>query len=493
MQVKLKYLLFVLFILSMIAFMGCRVGEDGYTPPVRPLEISGITPGEVLSHTSFVLNVTGQGFNENSVIVFNEQPVETNYVNTQMLNAAIDADRTAFSPDLFKVDIPVWVINRDGASGATLAESAHLSLTVWPMPEFSDPIPVYQIPSEVTGISYFQLVVDESNRFFLTWRETTRSPDYVPSYASKLCMSTDGGSTWGAPLDIPTAKTFFSRDGGLYLFPHDEAMEDGQLKFYRSGDNGLTWNTESIADLRPEHTFNGYRVCMDGTGRFILVYAQTNKYDRVRLTTLHSSDSGRTWEMKGESFSSYSPDDDNYAYGYHLDWMVVNDTGGVVLGAVYDSVMPVAISRVYRSSDGGDTFEECTVGLADRNILSFGGGYLTPDGKLYAAYEDNYSYRVYQLAFFRGGGLSEQTENLHFLDNRYSMGNMVMDTDGNMYVSWSIFISRSINGGDEWSTPMELAPGYFGWNSAAFDNKQNLHIARLTDEYNIILIRSGGT
>lgn len=490
MLVKSTVSIFVLLVISMIAFYGCRVDEDGYTPPEMPLEISMVSPGEVISHTSFVLTVTGQGFNEDSVIVFNQQPVETHYVKNREVNAVIAADLTAFSPDLFKVDVPVWVINKNPFTGETLAESSHLSLTVWPMPEFSDPIPVYQVPSGVDNVSHCRLVVDERNRFFLFWRETVRSPDYVPSYATKLSISTDGGLTWGAPLDIPVTQTFFARNDRLFVFPRDEAMDDGRLKYYSSMDNGLTWDAGQIADLREGQVFNGYRVCMDGTGRFVLVYAQTNIYDRVRLTTLHSSNWGRTWEKKGESFSPFYPDDNSYLYGYHLDWMVVNDTGGVVLGVVYDAPIPVVVSRVYRSSDGGDTFVECTGGLAERNISVFGGGYLTPEGTLYTAYTDNYSYRVYQLAFFRGGGLGDETGNLFFFDDMYSFGNMVMDTHGNMYMVWAFYISRSIDGGDVWSSPVELAPGAYGKNSAAFDNGGNLHIVRLTDEKEIFLIRS---
>ncbi|MCP5103974.1 MAG: exo-alpha-sialidase [bacterium] len=490
MRTQLKFLFHVLLILFMIAFNGCRM-KNGYTPPEMPLEISGITPAEIISHTTFVLNVIGQGFNENSVIMFNGQPMVTHYINQQAVRADIEAALTAFPLDLLKAEVPVWVINKNPSTGETPVESSRLSLTVWPMPKFSDPVSVYMAPTEVDHVSQCRLVLGENNRLFLLWRETTRSPDYVPSYATKLCVSSDGGQTWAAAIDIPVTQTIFYRDGSLFVFPDNEAMNDGWLKYHYSPDNGITWNDVLIDDLRADQAFNGYQVCMDGTGRFILVYAQTNKYDRVRLTTLHSADGGGTWELKGENFSPLYPEENSYVYGYHLDWMTANDTGGIVLGCVYDSTIPVAVSRVYKSSDGGDTFAECSGGLGERNISSFGGGFLTPRGKLYAAYGDNFSYRVHRLAFFRGGDLGEQTGKLHFFDDNYSMGDMAVDSDGNMYVVWAFYISRSIDGGEEWSSPLEPASGYFGLiNSAVFDNQQNLHIARITEEKEIIVISS---
>jgi hypothetical protein len=492
MKVFVHVFLIVFIISSMTAFHGCRLGKDGDTPPMAVLGISGVSPGEVLSHTSFIVVVSGQGFNEHSVIVFNEQPVETNYLNPQTLNATIDADRTAFSLDPAKVEVPVWVINRDPVTGGTLAESGRLTLTVWSMPAFSAPKALYQIPPGITDtfISHLQLKVDEDNRFFLLWRETTYDENYWPSLKTKLLISSDGGETWGNILEIPVTQALFSRNGVLYIFPHNDAMADERMKYYYSLDNGLTWETVVIADLRSGQEFNGYQVCMDGNGRFILVYAQTNKYDRVRLTTMHSTKSGRTWNKIGESVTPYYPNEEDYLYGFHLDWMVVNDAGGMVLGVLYDSKIPVAFSRVYKSSDAGEHITEYTSGLAERTIYNFGGGYLSPEGTLFAAFTDNVWYRLFETAFFRGGGMGEQTANLLFFDSGYGLHNMVRDTDGNMYVFDGLFISRSIDGGDEWSTPLELAPDYAGTGSAAFDNQWNLHLARFTDKKEVILIRS---
>lgn len=482
MRVLLKCLLPVLLILSMIASSGCRIKEEDNIP----LEILEIFPTEVVSHTSILLNVTGKGFNENSVIFFNSQPVDTDYVTDRVLKAKIDASRTAFSLDFLKVEVPVWVINKDPSSGGILAESSHFTVTVWPMPEFSDPKSIYLVPPEVELISNFQLMVDENNRFLLVWREVTGLWGVDASYVKKLCISRDGGETWENPREIPDSKTLFSRDNQLLAFPYNEAMADGWLKYYYSADNGTTWATRMIRQLRSNQEFDGYQVCLDGTGRFILVYGQTNKYDRVRLTTLHSSDLGQTWDLKGENFTPLYPKDSSYVYDYRLNWMVVNDTGGVLLGVMYKNIIPVVVSRVYKSTDGGETFEELHSGLSERNIHWLS-GYLTPQGTLYALCEDNYSYRVHNLAFFRGSGFGEQTEKLFIFHTEYGgssdpWANIVMDTEGNMYVFWNASIYRSIDGGDQWTSPLTTIFPCLGDSSPAFDNRQNLHIAYACDK-----------
>jgi hypothetical protein len=108
--------------------------------------------------------------------------------------------------------------------------------------------------------------------------------------------------------------------------------------------------------------------------------------------------------------------------------------------------------------------------------------------------EDNYSYRVHNLAFFRGSGFGEQTEKVFIFQTEYGgsrdpWANIVMDTEGNMYVARGTSIYRSIDGGDQWTSPLTTIFPCLGDSSPAFDNRQNLHIANICDK-EILLISS---
>lgn len=490
MNIKKIYVVHVLLIISLIGFSGCKIGGDGNNNTGITLKITAISPGDVLSHTAFLLVVTGQGFNRQSVIVFDNKEVETQWVSSNKISAEITADLTVFSLDQPQTEIPVYVIDKNPGTGSSTAESNHLSLTIKHLPEFSEPEAIYQVPAEVVGISHLQLTIDENNTFFLLWRESSYRDDFVPVFESKLGVSRDGGQTWEPSLKLPATQSLFSWKRDLFLFPNDDAMEDGNLKFYLSGNNGTTWETRLIDELNKEQTFCGYQVSMDKSGIFILVYGQIDNFGQVHLTILQSSNQGNTWEKNGEHESPFDPSGDGYVYGYHLDWMVTNQYGGIVFGALYDSIIPVAISRVYKSSNRGAALEESSGGLARRNLLYFENGILRPDGTLLALYCDNDYYRVYELTFFRGDDLGTNDGLFHVLDKYYSSGDMVVDKDGNIYIAWSIYVSRSISDGDQWTVPLELAAETFGKNTVALDVYRNLFIVRNSDEKEIILIHS---
>lgn len=492
MQGTAKKIIYVCLVFLAVSFGACqKISNDG-TGHIKRLEIFSISPTKVLSHLPFLLKVTGQGFDKNSMIVFYGSEVPTDNVAPGELIAEIPADMVSFPLDQPDLNVAVWVVAKDPSTGNTLTESSHLYLLVRSMPEFSEPRSIYQIRAEYDNIYNCKLLIDTNDIFYLVWKEVAWWLD--GSEVTKLGISTDGGQTWNTAREIPPHESFFAREGKLFAFPgEDNVTLDAQLKYYYSSDGGSSWETGIVGSLDQEKEFGGYKVCMDANGKFTLVYGQVGADGFVRLTTLVSPDSGGTWEVKGESVTPADMGID-WLYGFHLHWLTANTAGGVTLGCTYDSIIPNAESRVYMSTDGGAGFLEFTGGLSERNILYFYGGYLSEQGTLYTVYCDNEYYRVYNTAFFRGENFGSQTAKLQVFSSAPGRGSMVINKDEQLYILSGAFIMRSVDKGDGWTEPTDLSAYIDGlwvdYHSMAMDGSQKLYIIGENGR-DILMVQSG--
>ena len=74
--------------------------QEGAAPPVlSSIEPESVTIGETAAET-FTLTVTGSGFTEDSVIVFNDEDLETEFLSATMLSAEAPTSPTASEVDV---------------------------------------------------------------------------------------------------------------------------------------------------------------------------------------------------------------------------------------------------------------------------------------------------------------------------------------------------------------------------------------------------------
>lgn len=110
--------------------------------------------------------------------------------------------------------------------------------------------------------------------------------------------------------------------------------EYGEGKIYRSEDRGETWR--EIFDIPVDHKPNAVRVCFVDSRDYIFIGALERLY--------RSKDDGKTWEPVFD-----------FPPGSHEPWAVDEDPhGGIYVGSHGNN------SRIFKTSDGGDAWEEVT-------------------------------------------------------------------------------------------------------------------------------------
>ncbi len=171
-----------------------------------------------------------------------------------------------------------------------------------------------------------------SNKVYVSWRLTIRGPDQapVPGYSlggpngipsrTMLAVSEDGGSTWGAPVDIMDtfkaekvngsgyASLVTAPDGTVYGFTREsppraatgQPSAKARLFMFKSTDGGKTWTTSVVSEGVQQSDDPQAAITPDG--HLLLAYSArgastTNDVppNASEVYTMSSADGGQTW------------------------------------------------------------------------------------------------------------------------------------------------------------------------------------------------------
>jgi hypothetical protein len=287
-----------------LGLVGCKMSSDVL------LKISSFSPRWILSHIPFTLTINGEGFKQDSVIVFNNIEMETEYVSSNTLKCQLTAEQTALSPTANSVNVRVFVTSSPGSE----KQSNAFNFQIKHRPGFSTPKKIYEITSNDFRDRSLKLIVKEKPRLYLVWKEYIYKSGSGYQYFIKLSTSTDSGESWSEAKDIPAGTFPLAKNGNLYAWN----VSNHVIKLHRSGDTGDSWTAADVQVLDENKHFNGYQIFIDENDTLLLVYGETDNNYNMTLTTLESSYNGETWDLwqvKGQN---------NFLcmyYTYDLEWL----------------------------------------------------------------------------------------------------------------------------------------------------------------------------
>jgi photosystem II stability/assembly factor-like uncharacterized protein len=186
--------------------------------------------------------------------------------------------------------------------------------------------------------------------FFISELEVT---DPLTAYLSgisdtpKTIKTTDGGLTW-TELNVGWSAAAFSFPDVIHAFSANELFVmgdpiDGEFEIYNSVDAGVTWTRVDSANIPdPEPGEYGFIGVVDVVGNEIWFGTSTGR-------VYHSADKGYTWNVYDtpSNFCGLI----SFSDAQH----------GIVEGGNYDSNNPPLVCHIYRTADGGATWEETAV------------------------------------------------------------------------------------------------------------------------------------
>lgn len=282
---------------------------------------------------------------------------------------------------------------------------------------------------------------------------------------------------------------------------NDYRNGDAGAGVYASFDGGLTWTSSTLANLDPlsaKYDAQGDpAIAAYPGGVFYYAYIDFSRSDdQNRLCVARSVDGGLTWPQVGVVMDHPGP---GAAHDFEdKELLAVDATGGAHDGNVYIAwtrfpTMGGNGIHVSRSIDGGATFS------APLQISDSNGGYqgtapgVGPSGELYVVW---YRGIEHQIDVSTDGGLTWGTDRLVAPVNSISsplpgasfrlnsFPALAVDRGagpnaGNLYVVWAdesgptgdpdVLLTRSIDGGVTWSTPIRVsddANGEYQWYPA---------------------------
>jgi len=249
-----------------------------------------------------------------------------------------------------------------------------------------------------------------------------------------IYRSKDGGNTWEAAstgltgVDVHTLLQD-SQDGTLYA--------GTGRGIYRSKHGGDTWEAAVSAGLTGVDVQTLLQDSRDGT-----LYAGTE------IGIYRSKDGGDTWQTASSGLATPVTTVEDYPWGLVGTWEVAGDIAeleGVDVSTLLQDNRDGTLYAgtwysIYRSRDGGDTWESASAGLTDTHVLSLLRD--SRDGVLYAG-TSNGIYRS------RDGGDTWEAASTG-LRARDVQALLQDSWDGTLYAGTESGVFRFWNGGDTW-------------------------------------------
>lgn len=315
-------------------------------------------------------------------------------------------------------------------------------LNVW---EFAGPL---NIGGRITDI---EIPVDNANTY------------YVGAASGGIFKTTDGGANWQPIFDememlsIGDMEISKNNSDVIWVGTGEPNSGGGSLVYdgdgiYKSGDAGVTWQSKGLPNIGSVG-----KVLIDPTNEDVILVAAMGPLFRndENRGVYRTEDGGDTWEqvlfvsdITGAIDMAIHPTNGDILYA--AMWERMRRPEATVFGG--------ATSGLYRSTDGGDTWNEMTNGLPsaanEKGRISIAISQSNPD-VLYARYA-NAAGSIQGVYRSQDGGDTWQEQNSSQLTNVgfhwWFRGIFVDPTDENTIYNVDFVVEKSTDGGASWAT-----------------------------------------
>jgi hypothetical protein len=369
----------------------------------------------------------------------------------------------------------VWMDNTPGNYDIFFARSTDRGST------FSTPKNISNTPgySEIPEIA-----VDSSGNINVVWWDNT--PGYVDIFFSR---STDGGSTFSAPMNISNGMTLNSVSAQLavdstgninVVWETDGNLVNQAIIFTRSTDGGTSFST-------PKSISNGVnqsnipQMAVDSSANINVVWwasVPTGQSDDTYFT--RSTDGGSTFS------SPVNVSKNNISQALFPEIAV--DLNGNINVVWYEQLMGQYQVYFSRSTDGGSTFSTPLNISNDTGDASLPVITVDSSGDIGVVWIDTTpgNFDIFFSRSTDGGSTFSVPKNIS--NNPGFSGNpqIVVDSNGNINIIWGdetpgnrdIFFSESSDGGSTFSTPENISndPGNSYLPEIALDSDNNIDV-----------------
>lgn len=273
-----------------------------------------------------------------------------------------------------------------------------------------------------------------------------------------------------------TPQVAFDSAGNIYTVWEDDTNTNSNILFSRSTDGGSTFSTPKSLSNTAGFSFSP-RIAVDGSGGIDVVWEDAES-TTLDIFFSHSTDGGATFSTP-KNLTNGSP-------GSGSPMVAADSTGNVFVVWENDSgVLGVFVSR---STDGGATFS------SPMTLSTNTGGSVSPqiavdvNGNVNVVWEDD-SGASSDISFSRSsdhGATFSAPKSLSLNVGNSTSAQLAVDLNGNVTVAWEndspgnfdIFVSRSTDGGQNFSTPKNLSnsPGLSRTPQIAVDLGGNINV-----------------
>lgn len=415
----------VLIVATVVA--SCRSTSVQVLPPV----LSTLFPAQAVSTTSFVLTVSGNGFQSGARIVFNGRSMTTTFVNSGELTCTITPSDMAVRPSSSQaVAVPVSV----SMPGASASNSLEFLITIYPT--FQAAVRISDATTSQSDSLAPLIEIDPTGHLFVVWRDREDL---------RFARSVDAGAQWSTPATIhrSVARSYrfsmaFDQSGPTILVAWEE---DSSIRAIHSSDAGQTWTPPAVLTDASTTAASNPGMFVDPSGTVFLAYLGNAPAGGApySVVILRSSNHGASFDEIGRvPWSTYFTGDTSP--------QLAADSNGT-LSLVFTSEFGTRYATSYssRSTDGGRTWSTPNrvsvvapaLAIDDQNALDIVGA------NMYLPY-------MYRIAFLRSTDQGASWTSHEFDGTNFAASSIFVNAFKSVDVVWAHQFARSFDRGSTW-------------------------------------------
>ncbi len=457
--------------------------------------VTDISPASKTAHLpTFTLTVNGSGFVSSSKIVFNGEEKSTTYENSTQLSCSIAPDDIPASTSTQAAhmrgngdDTTVSVLVRSPSPGG--GDSSAVDFTIRSDHDFSAP---QQVPTGSLSVSYPVIAAGENGNVAVMFQSYDADTEV---YALTLLHSQDGGASWSSPVNtVETTQTTtrpmahrMTMDANGYI--HMVFFAEYSLYYMRSTDGGTTWGSPSQLPLSSTVSLQTAITVDSGNGINILCI-KDDVEGHYPVYFIRSTDDGESFSAAADVFADWE--------SYYLSYsptLGVDDNGGIFAAwTIYDRNNQSSIVTNY-SHDNGATWgaADTYLGLGRTCDLAMdpsgNPGLLTATGTTDAS-------AIMWHGSSDSGVVWNTPAEVAAANTANSVPSMKIDGAGNININYldgsTCRFQRSTDGGATWSTAVDIADtGSIFRVNMALDSVGNIYmIYKYPDTGALYMVRS---